>query len=157
MSSDSEHSGNVWTSHKGLLLAIVVIVIAVTAVLASAFALHIFGLGTCGTPPADSPSSAHFTIVITFNGYNGSRYHGTPWPRMNVTLRQNVVIHVWNNDTQAHGFAIIHYADQGIPLQPTDSGDVNFQACQTGAFPIQETLSTTSNYVYLKAELNVGP
>ncbi len=156
MSSNSQHSGKVWTSHKRLLLTIATVVIAVTALLASAFALHIFGLGTCGTPPANLPSQVRFTVVITFNGYNGSKYHGTPWPKMNVTLRQNVAIHVWNNDTQAHGFAITHYSDQGVPLQPSDSSDLSFQACQTGAFPIYETLFTT-NYVYLKAELNVSP
>ena len=140
-----------------MVLALVAIAVAGTATLVPMYLFHIFGPGTCGTPPADVASSAHFTVVITQAGYNDSKYHGLPWPRMNITLRQSVTIHVWNNDTiQPHGFAITHYFEQSVYLRPGESSDVVFRACQTGNFSVYETTFVT-NYPFLKAELDVSP
>src|SRR5207247_7688199 len=95
-----------------------------------AYAAHLFGFGSCGSPPANIPGSNRFLLVISFYGYNGSKYHTIPWPRMNVTLRQYVTIRAWNNDTQSHGFAITHYFEQGEYIRSRDSYDLTFKACQ---------------------------
>ncbi len=121
------------------------------------YVFHVFGPGTCGTPPANVASSAHFTIVITQAGYNDSRYHALPWPKMNVTLRQDVTVHVRNDDTfQPHGFAIAHYFEQSVYLRSGESSDMVFQACQTGSFSVYETTFVT-NQPFLSAELDVSP
>ncbi len=129
-------------SHKRLVLALAAIAVAGTAILVPVYVFHIFGLGTCGTPPANVASSSHFTIVITQAGYNQSKYHTLPWPRMNVTLRQDVTIHVRNDDTiQPHGFAIAHYFEQSVYLRPSESSEVVFQAAKLGAFQSTRRLS----------------
>ena len=107
VTSESSRAEGFRISHKRLVLALVVLALAGTAIVVPVYLFHIFGLGTCGTPPAGVASSTHFTVVITQAGYNDSKYHTLPYPTMNVTLRQEVRIHVWNNDTiQPHGFAI---------------------------------------------------
>ena len=71
-------------------------------------------------------------------GFNGSAYHaGQQWPQMNVSLGQNVIIHVINNDTaQAHGFEIVQYFEQGLRLAPGMCYDVKFVATQIGSFQV---------------------
>ncbi len=76
---------------------------------------------------------------------------------MNVTLKQDVTIHVRNDDTiQPHGFAITHYFEQSVYLRPGESSDVIFQSCQTGSFSVYETTLAT-NQPFLSAELDVSP
>jgi hypothetical protein len=140
---------------KRLLLALFAAVVVIVAVGFSAYSFHLFGLGTCGTPPRNEPSSTRFLLIISFDGYNGSRYHATPWPKMNVTLKQIVTIRVWNNDTQSHGFTINHYSEPGGYLRPSDIYNSTFQACQLGSFAVYDP-SFVTNYAYLKAELNVA-
>ncbi len=142
---------------KRLIITLAAIAVAGTAILVPLYVFHIFGPVTCGTPPANVARSSHLAIVITQAGYNQSKYHTLPWPRMNVHLRQDVSIHVWNNDTvQPHGFAISHYFEQSVYLRPGESSEVVFQACQTGSFSVQETTFAT-NYPFLNAELDVSP
>jgi hypothetical protein len=76
---------------------------------------------------------------------------------MNVTVDQDVIIHILNNDTsQTHGFAITHYFDQGVVLQPGKSCDLAFFASQTGMFPVYNTIfDTTDAFEY--AQFNVNP
>ncbi len=142
---------------RNLVLALVIIAVAGTAILVPVYVFHIFGPGTCGTPPASVASSSRFTVVITQAGYNNSKYHTLPWPKMNVTLKQEVTIHVWNNDTiQPHGFAITHYFEQSVYLRQGESSDVVFHACQSGIFSVYETTLAT-NQPFLSAELDVSP
>ncbi len=157
LSSGSRETGRFRIPDRRVVLALVAIAVAGTAILVPVYVFHIFGPGTCGTPPANVANSAHFTVVITQAGYNDSKYHTLPWPTMNVTLRQEVTIHVWNNDTiQPHGFAITHYFEQSVYLRPSESSDVIFQACKTGKFSVYEATLAT-NQPFLSAGLDVNP
>jgi hypothetical protein len=135
------------------------LVIAVTASLqVSAYTLHWFNSGpaSCGTTTSNTPRYFHFTIVIYLSGYNDSQHHSRPWPIMNVTVDQDVIIHILNNDTsQTHGFAITHYFDQGVVLQPGKSCDLAFFASQTGTFPVYNTIFDTTD-AFDNAQLNVN-
>jgi hypothetical protein len=141
---------------RKLFVVLLVAAIAGTALLLSAYAARISGLGTCGSPAVDEPSSIHFSLVISFDGYNGSEHHIIPWPMLNATLRQDVMIDVWNNDTQAHSFAITHYFEPGEYIQPNQSYSLTFQSCQSGSFTVYDP-SFVTTYPYLKAELHVTP
>jgi hypothetical protein len=95
--------------------------------------------------------------VISLSGYDDSQHHSRPWPIMNVTVDWDVIIHILNNDTsQTHGFAITHYFDQGVTLQPGKSCDLTFFASQTGTFPIYNTIFDTTD-LFEHAQLNVNP
>ena len=97
------------------ILAVIALVVAVGGFLSGAYAFHLFGTGTnCWVRPTSAPNTAIFTVVMANEGlnvgYNGSKAHGAsasnPWSVMNVTVNQTVIIHVINNDSQPHGFAI---------------------------------------------------
>ena len=139
---------------RKLFFALTVVVITGSALFLYAYAAHLFGFGSCGATPANVPSSTRFSLVISFYGYNGSKDHTIPWPRMNVTLKQYVTIRAWNNDTQSHGFVITHYFEQGEYIRPSDSYDLTFQACQLGSFAVYDPSFVTS-YPYLKAEVDI--
>ena len=148
------------------LLAVIALVVAVSGFLVGAYAFHLFGGGqNCWVRPAAPPGSAVFTVVMAneeFNvGYNGSRYHATPWPLINVSVGQSVIIHVINNDTQTHGFQIVHYFDQGIGgnsgLAPGRCFDVSFIANQVGPFSIRCDIFCTIHAYMLSGELDVHP
>src|SRR5690348_3005508 len=99
-------------------------IIIVAGFFTTAYALHLFQTPpNCWVRPSAGSNTAVFTVVMAnegfYVGYNGSRFHSFPWPVMNVSRGQNVVIHVVNNDSaQAHGFTIIHYLDNGIIVNP---------------------------------------
>ena len=118
----------------------IVLVVAVSGFVAAAYAFHLFVPPVdCWMRPTDAPNTAVFTIVMANEGMNvglnGSANHSSPWPQMNVSIGQNVIIHVINNDTaQAHGFEINHYFDQGLKLAPGKCSDVRFVATQAGSF-----------------------
>ena len=67
---------------------------------------------------------------------NGSAYHlGVPWPVINVHQNQTVVIHIFNcASSEPHGFAITHYFNSGVILQPDQSYTWTFDADQKGTF-----------------------
>src|SRR2546422_731368 len=69
------------------------IILLVTIVLAAASALFsVSYLGLFKTNQA--PTSAHFTITMTNQGFNDSKTHSSPWPIMNVVKGQSVTIRV---------------------------------------------------------------
>ena len=77
---------------------------------------------------------------------------------MNVTISETVTIHVMNKDpTQSHGFAVIHYFDKGIALQPGDCIDVSFTANQLGTFRVFRTIPCTVHFFMQDGKLNVNP
>ena len=146
-------------------LAGVIIMVVVAGFFVTAYAFHLFGSQTsgCWTSPASAPNTAIFTIVMANEGvnvgFNGSAYHQAPWPVMNVTLGQNVIIHVVNNDTvQAHGFQVIHYFDTGIlgGLAPGECYDVRFTANQLGSFAVQCNISCSIHILMQSGRLNVN-
>jgi heme/copper-type cytochrome/quinol oxidase subunit 2 len=142
-------------TQKLRLLAVVLVIISVTtAFLVSAYTFHLFNLGGCGTP-SNAPASTKFTIIMSRFGYNDSKDHVLPWPIMNVTLKQMVGIHLSNNDTQAHGFAIDHYFIQGALVPPGQTYEVSFDACQSGTFKIYNTVFDTTD-AFEHAQLNVN-
>jgi heme/copper-type cytochrome/quinol oxidase subunit 2 len=130
-----------------------------------AYAFHLFSSQTpnCWTRPANAPNTVVFTVVMANQdanvGFNGSAYHQAPWPVMNVTLGQNVIIHIVNNDTvQAHGFQVIHYFDSGIlgGLAPGKCYDVKFTANQTGSFLVQCNIGCSIHNFMQNGKLNVN-
>jgi hypothetical protein len=153
------------------ILAVFAIIVAVAGFLAAAYAFNLFGTGaSCWVRPAGGPNTAVFTIVMADEGqnigYNGSKVHGVspsnPWPVMNVTYNQSVVIHVINNDTQAHGFTITHYFDQGIGgqggLAPGKCFDVRFTANTIGSFSVRCNIFCTIHDPYMQyGQFNVNP
>lgn len=126
---------------SGRAAAILALIIVVAGFFSAAYVFHLFGgPPNCWARPSGASNTAVFTVVMADEGinvgYNGSRYHPFPWPVMNVSLGQNVVIHVVNNDTQAHGFSIIHFFDSGIVLSPGQCYDVGFTANTLGNFTV---------------------
>jgi heme/copper-type cytochrome/quinol oxidase subunit 2 len=103
-------------------------------------------------------TSAHFTITMTNQGFNGSKTQPSPWPIMNVLKGQSVTIHVENNDTvEPHGFVISHYFDAGVKLGPGESHDVVFVANQTGSFLVYCNILCSVHQSMLNGQLNVNP
>ena len=141
------------------------IVIVGAAFFVAAYGFHFFGsqVPDCWTRPQDPPNTAVFSVVMANEGakvgFNGSAYHSSPWPVMNVTLGQNVILHVINNDTvQAHGFQVIHYFDSGIlgGLAPGKCYDVKFTANLAGSFAVQCNIGCSIHILMQSGRLNVN-
>jgi heme/copper-type cytochrome/quinol oxidase subunit 2 len=147
---------------KRVLVALAIIIV-VTGSVATAYAFHLIGPSpqSCWVQPSGSANAAVFTVVMAdegFNvGYNGSKYHPNPWPVMNVSLGQNVLVHVVNNDSQAHGFTITHYFDSGLTLSPGGCFDVKFAANQLGNFNVFCQIFCTIHIFMQNGRLNVNP
>jgi heme/copper-type cytochrome/quinol oxidase subunit 2 len=146
---------------RRVLAALTVAVVAVGFV-STTYAFHLLGPSppNCSARPTGQANTAIFTIVMAnegFNvGFNGSKYHTSPWPVMNVSVGQNVLIHVWNNDTsQAHGFTISRYFDSGLTLAPGDCSDVRFVANQPGSFNVFCQIFCTIHLFMQSGRLNV--
>ena len=145
-------------------LAILAVIIVVAGFFSGAYEFHLFGWGlpNCWARPTGAANTAIFTVVMADEGlnvgYNGSRYHSFPWPVMNVSLGQNVVIHVVNNDSQAHGFSIIHFFDSGIVVSPGQCYDVRFTANTIGNFTVFCQIFCTIHFPWMQnGRLNVNP
>jgi heme/copper-type cytochrome/quinol oxidase subunit 2 len=146
-------------------LAVAIIVVVVSGFVTSAYTFHWFGLGTinCWSRPSNVPStSAYFVVVMASRGlnagFNGSMFHSGSWPVMNVTLGQNVWIHVVSNDTiQSHGFAIVTYFNRGLTLGPGACNDVTFTANQLGSFRVYCYVVCTVHPSMQNGEVNVNP
>ena len=87
---------------------------------------------TCIRPPG------FFLIIADLSGFNDSIAHGAPinpWPVIRVQQGDVVHIIVCNMDTsQAHGFAIQSYFDQGVILAPSEAYRIVFAATVPGTF-----------------------
>ena len=147
-----------------LTLAVLVATTVVVGFLSTAYAFHLFGPSppNCWVRPSGVANAAIFTVVMADEGlnvgYNGSRNHSFPWPVMNVSLGQNVVIHVVNNDTQAHGFSIIHFFDSGVVVSPGQCYDVRFTANTIGNFTVFCQIFCTIHSPWMQnGRLNVNP
>jgi len=149
---------------KRVLVALV-LVIAVTGFIVVGYAFHFFTPPVnCLARPTGGPNTAVFTIVMADEGmnigFNGSYYHSPPWPDMNVSIGENVVIHVFNNDTaEAHGFQISHYFDQGLGqsgLAPGKCYDVRFVATTPGSFQVFCNIFCTIHLSMQYGRLNVN-
>ncbi len=147
------------------MLAIIALVVVVAGFLTAAYTFHLFTPATnCWARPTGPAGTAIFTVVMANEGqnvgYNGSLNHNPPWPVMNVTLGQNIIIHVINNDTQVHGFQITHYFDAGINgvsgLAPGSCYNVDFTANVLGSFKVQCNIFCTIHYAMLSGQLNVN-
>ncbi len=152
-------------SRRGYLVAATLVVMG-AGFFIGAYAFHLFGPQTsnCWTRPANAPNTAVFTVVMANQaanvGFNGSAYHPAPWPVMNVTLGQDVIIHIVNNDTvQAHGFQVIHYFNTGIlgGLAPGKCYDVKFSANLAGTFAVQCNIGCSIHILMQSGRLNVNP
>jgi len=145
--------------------ATLAVIIIVAGFFSTAYALHLFGPSppNCWVRPIGSANTAVFTVVMANEGlnvgFNGSRFHSFPWPVMNVSLGQDVVIHVVNNDTaQAHGFTVTHFFDSGITVNPGGCYDVRFSANTLGSFRVFCQIFCTIHFPWMQnGELNVNP
>ena len=134
---------------KSMLLLGIMVAGAVGAL----FGAYYFGLFTTN----HNPTSVHYTITMTNQGFNGSRTQPTPWPVMNVLQGQSVTIRVENNDTvESHGFVISHYFDAGVKLRPGEFHDVVFVANQTGSFLVYCNIVCSIHQYMLNGQLNVN-
>jgi FtsP/CotA-like multicopper oxidase with cupredoxin domain len=147
------------------ILVTLVLVIAVSGFFVLSYAFNFFTPPVnCLARPTGGPGTAVFTIVMADEGmnigFNGSYYHSAPWPVMNVTLGENVIIHVFNNDTvEAHGFQISHYFDQGLGqsgLAPGKCYDVRFVATTLGSFQVFCNIFCTIHLSMQYGRLNVN-
>lgn len=147
-------------------LAVFAVVIAAAGFLTGAYVFNLFGTGpNCWVRPTGGPNTAVFTVVMADEGqnigYNDSKAHNAPWPVMNVTFDQNVIIHVINNDSQAHGLAIDHYFVQGIGgqagLAPGKCFDIRFTASVVGTFGVKCTIFCTIHPEMQYGQFNVNP
>ena len=146
-----------------VVIAIILVAVAGAGFLAAAYSLHFFGptTNTCVMSPTNQPNSSYFTIMMAnvepMNvGFNDSKYHNPPWPVMNVTLGENVTIHVVNDDTQPHGFSIVHYLASGITLRPGECYDATFAANQPGSFTVYCQIFCTIHVYMQDGRLNVS-
>jgi len=127
--------------------------IMVAGAVGALFGAYYFGLFTTN----HNPTSVHYTITMTNQGFNGSRTQPTPWPVMNVLQGQSVTIRVENNDTvESHGFVISHYFDAGVKLRPGEFHDVVFVANQTGSFLVYCNIVCSIHQYMLNGQLNVN-
>jgi heme/copper-type cytochrome/quinol oxidase subunit 2 len=146
------------------ILVIVLIVVAVTGFVATAYTFHFFGLGTtnCWARPTNVPASSTYFVIVMANegmnvGFNGSKFQSGSWPIMNVTNGRSVTIHVINNDTvQSHGFAIQRYFG-GFALGPGRCSDVTFTADQLGSFTVYCYIACSIHPLMQNGKLNVNP
>ncbi len=132
-----------------IAVAITIIIVLALGTTYAVFALHLIDIGS-------TPSQQHFTIIITNQGFNGSRTHSDPWPVMNIKKGDTVTFHVQNADTtEPHGFAITHYLDSGVKLSPGQSDDVTFTANQAGTFLVYCNIFCTIHVYMQNGQLNV--
>lgn len=147
-----------------LVLVMVLVVVAGSGFFAAAYTFHLLGLGapSCGSHPTNAPNSAYFVVVMDNEGmnvgFNGSRYHSSPWPMMNVTLGESVTIHVVNVDSvEAHGFAIARYFPPSLILRPGECTDVTFTADKLGPFQVYCWINCSIHFFMQNGVLNVNP
>jgi heme/copper-type cytochrome/quinol oxidase subunit 2 len=81
-----------------------------------------------------TPHAVSFTLIMTNQGFNGSVTHTDTWPVLHVGRCDAVTVILTNQDMTAHGFAITHYLDSGVKVQPGESIDVRFNANKAGTF-----------------------
>ena len=93
---------------------------------------------------------------MTNEGFNGSKTHTDPWPVLNVGRCDRVTVHLENQDlAEPHGFAITHYLDSGVKVQPGQTLDVSFNANRAGSFVVYCNLRCSIHTIMLNGRLNV--
>jgi len=121
--------------------------------------IPVISIGSTQVGGVISGNYSNFTIIASNQGYNQSILHGAPsnpWPVIKVKKGAYVTITIINNDTiEPHGFAINHYFDRGVAIQPGQSYTISFTADQTGNFIIYCNIPC-SIHVYMIAELQVS-
>jgi heme/copper-type cytochrome/quinol oxidase subunit 2 len=143
-------------------LAVIVVTIVAASIVTIAYSFHLFGTGStnCSTQFTNAPGTAHFTVILSQNGYNDSKIYGLPRPVMNVTLGDKVTIHLVNADTtESHGFTIAGYFPNGGPiLRPSTCYDLTFTANQAGSFLVYCQIFCIPHIPWMQhGELNVNP
>ena len=104
----------------------------------------------------ETPASISFTIIMTNEGFNGSKTHTDPWPVLNVGRCDRVTVHIENQDlAEPHGFAITHYLDSGVKVLPGQTVDVSFNAIRAGTFTVYCNLVCSIHTIMLNGRLNV--
>ncbi len=122
------------------------LIIASVAVAAAIVSLILIISSGIATPVSTSSGLAsktvYFTIIMSDNGplegMNGSAHHVSQvWPVITVQQGEAVVILLLSrNSSEAHGFEISHYFNQGVALEPGGSYIIKFVANDPGSFLI---------------------
>ena len=144
-------TGSSTVSRRTILATLLVAVAVAGGFVGVTYALPYFQI-CLGTP-----SSVHFTIIMTSQGFNGSKSHTTdPWPVLNVGRCQKVFVHLENQDTtEDHGFAVSHYLDSGVRVRPGQTDDVTFNANRPGSFLVYCNILCTIHFSMQNGRLNV--
>jgi len=129
-------------------IAIGIIAVLVASGVGSFYALAYFQICV-------SSRQVSFTILMTDQGFNGSRVHTDPWPVLNVERCDKVTFHVVNQGTEDHGFAITHYLDSGVKVRPGQTDDVTFGANRSGTFLVYCDILCTIHIYMQNGRLNV--
>jgi len=143
-----------------LLLAISLILIAANPI------LNLVGNPSSSVTPSVTVTKstcnkpAEFLLIIAdLSGFNNSIGHGAPthpWPVVHVEKGQVVRFLVCNFDqTQAHGFAITHYFEAGVPILPGEAYRIVFTATEAGTFEIFCNIFCTI-HIYMRGQLIVS-
>ncbi len=128
---------------------LIVIILVGVSIPASSYALAY--LEVClGTAHSD-----FLTLVMTKQGFNGSITHTDAWPVLSVGRCDKVTVHLENLDTEAHGFAITHYLNSGVKVQPGQSLDVVVNVNRSGSFLIYCNILCSIHLYMQNGRLNV--
>ena len=131
------------------IVAVAVILVLGSSVVATSYSLTYFQV--CVSAP-----SVSITVVMTDQGFDGSRAHTDPWPVLNVGRCARVTVHLVNQDTtEPHGFAITHYFDSGVQVRPGQTDDITFNANRSGSFLIYCIIICLAHTYMQNGRLNV--
>lgn len=92
---------------------------------------------------------------MTNQGFNESKSHTDAWPVLNIRRCDKVTVHLENQDTETHGFAITHYLDSGVKVGPGDADDVSFSANRAGSFVVYCNILCSIHLFMQNGRLNV--
>lgn len=148
----------------------VLLVVTVAIIVVAAIGVGIWGYLTFAYPglfntigasnlacPAGATSTSaqtHFTIIISGQGFNGSRY-AAACPLLSVVKGQSVTIHLVNNDGERHSVAIGRYLTGGVEVAPGQSRDITFTPDQVGTFVIYCNIGCFAHNYMQNGRLNV--
>ncbi len=117
---------------------VTVAVIIIALVFVSIFLPFVHNPGSTTGDVTCSSYRTSFVIIAGIRGFNNSIDHEASqkyWPVMCVHKGDNVRIIVENaENSEPHGFAVVHYYTQGVSIPAKTNVTITFTADQTGSF-----------------------
>lgn len=122
---------------------LIIVSVAIATAMVSLILIISSGISTpVSTSSGLASKTVYFTIIMSdtgpLEGMNGSAHHvSQAWPVITVQQGEAVVILLLSrNSSEAHGFEISHYFNQGVALEPGGSYTIKFVANDPGSFLI---------------------